>query len=61
MLGQLVGAQVTTCYGGRNRKCAEAFAKAGGKRAWSEIEAEMLNGQKLQGTNRQGQCGRTLS
>jgi glycerol-3-phosphate dehydrogenase (NAD+) len=40
---------VTTCYGGRNRKCAEAFAKAGGKRAWSEIEAEMLNGQKLQG------------
>merc|ERR1712003_585470 len=40
----------TTCVGGRNRKCAEAFAKAGGKRSWSEIEAEMLGGQKLQGT-----------
>jgi glycerol-3-phosphate dehydrogenase (NAD+) len=40
---------VTTCYGGRNRKCAEAFAKADGKRKWSEIEEEMLNGQKLQG------------
>jgi glycerol-3-phosphate dehydrogenase (NAD+) len=40
---------VTTCFGGRNRKCAEAFARAGGKRKWEEIEAELLNGQKLQG------------
>jgi len=40
---------VTTCFGGRNRKCAEAFARAGGKRSWEEIEAELLNGQKLQG------------
>lgn len=40
----------TTCVGGRNRKCAEAFAKAKGRRPWTEIEAEMLGGQKLQGT-----------
>jgi len=40
----------TTCVGGRNRKCAEAFAKAMGKRPWVEIETEMLGGQKLQGT-----------
>jgi len=41
---------VTTCFGGRNRKCAEAFAKAGPKADWDKIEADMLNGQKLQGT-----------
>ena len=39
---------VTTCFGGRNRKCAEAFAKKEG--TWDEIETELLNGQKLQGT-----------
>jgi glycerol-3-phosphate dehydrogenase (NAD+) len=39
---------ITTCYGGRNRKCAEAFAKGG--KTWDELETEMLNGQKLQGT-----------
>ena len=40
-------------YGGRNRKCAEAFAKAtasGKPTTWEELETEMLNGQKLQGT-----------
>lgn len=63
---------ITTCYGGRNRKCAEAFARevASGddiplnpqdednfidpeeacERKWEKIEAELLNGQKLQGT-----------
>lgn len=41
---------ITTCYGGRNRRCAEAFAKAGGKKSFDEIEQELLNGQKLQGT-----------
>ncbi|KAI8871597.1 glycerol-3-phosphate dehydrogenase [NAD+] [Ramicandelaber brevisporus] len=39
---------ITTCAGGRNRKVAEAFAKTG--RPFAELEKEMLNGQKLQGT-----------
>lgn len=41
---------ITTCYGGRNRKCAEIFAKNMGKESWEKIEKEVLNGQKLQGT-----------
>jgi len=44
---------VTTCFGGRNRKCAEIYAKCivdGSKKGWDVIEAEELNGQKLQGT-----------
>lgn len=40
---------ITTCYGGRNRKVAEAFVKRGGKQSWESLEAELLNGQKLQG------------
>ena len=38
---------LTTCYGGRNRKVAEAFVKTG--KSFDQLEAEMLNGQKLQG------------
>ncbi|XP_067891263.1 glycerol-3-phosphate dehydrogenase [NAD(+)], cytoplasmic-like [Heterodontus francisci] len=38
---------VTTCYGGRNRKVAEAFVKTG--KSIEVLEKEMLNGQKLQG------------
>uniref|UniRef100_A0A2K5JA06 Glycerol-3-phosphate dehydrogenase [NAD(+)] n=2 Tax=Colobinae TaxID=9569 RepID=A0A2K5JA06_COLAP len=38
---------ITTCYGGRNRKVAEAFARTG--KSIEQLEKEMLNGQKLQG------------
>merc|ERR1719265_1681398 len=41
---------ITTCFGGRNRKCAEAYVRAGGKKNWEEIEKDLLGGQKLQGT-----------
>ena len=40
---------ITSCYGGRNRRCAEAFVQGGGRRSFDEIEAELLDGQKLQG------------
>jgi glycerol-3-phosphate dehydrogenase (NAD+) len=41
---------ITTCFGGRNRKCAEIFARNKGAKSWDEIEVEQLDGQKLQGT-----------
>lgn len=40
---------LTTCYGGRNRKCAEEFIRTG--KSWHEIEKNLLKGQKLQGTS----------
>ncbi|WVQ85391.1 glycerol-3-phosphate dehydrogenase (NAD(+)) [Cryptococcus sp. DSM 104549] len=39
---------ITTCYGGRNRKCAEEFVRSG--QSFDYIEKKLLNGQKLQGT-----------
>lgn len=38
---------ITTCFDGRNRRCAEIFARTG--RSFDVIEAEELDGQKLQG------------
>lgn len=46
-------------YGGRNRKCAEAFVKT--KKPFAELEKEMLNGQKLQGTITAEQVHKLLS
>jgi len=39
---------LVTCLEGRNRRCAEAFAKTG--KPFLQLEEELLNGQKLQGT-----------
>jgi glycerol-3-phosphate dehydrogenase (NAD+) len=51
---------ITTCYGGRNRKCAEAYTRRRVSSSsigvdecetmWNDLEKELLNGQKLQGT-----------
>jgi len=38
---------ITSCLGGRNRRCAEAFVKE--KKPFDELERDMLGGQKLQG------------
>jgi glycerol-3-phosphate dehydrogenase (NAD+) len=43
-----VGDLIASAYGGRNYKCAVEFVKSG--KDLSVIEAELLNGQKLQGT-----------
>jgi glycerol-3-phosphate dehydrogenase (NAD+) len=40
---------ITSCFGGRNRKVAEAFVREKGK-SFEDLENELLGGQKLQGT-----------
>ncbi|GAA5986115.1 hypothetical protein JCM10908_006415 [Rhodotorula pacifica] len=37
-----------TSFGGRNRKCAEAFVRSPEK-SFEQLEEELLNGQRLQG------------
>ncbi|XP_059965517.1 glycerol-3-phosphate dehydrogenase 1-like protein isoform X3 [Mesoplodon densirostris] len=49
---------ITTCYGGRNRRVAEAFARTG--KTIEELEKEMLNGQKLQGPQTSAEVYRIL-
>lgn len=51
---------ITTCFGGRNRKVAEAYARNGGKRSFDELEAELLGGQKLQGVLTAGEVFQVL-
>ncbi|OHT09130.1 NAD-dependent glycerol-3-phosphate dehydrogenase family protein [Tritrichomonas foetus] len=43
-----IGDLIATSYGGRNHRCALEFAKTG--KDFEVIEAELLKGQKLQGT-----------
>ncbi|XP_072235838.1 glycerol-3-phosphate dehydrogenase 1-like protein [Leuresthes tenuis] len=49
---------ITTCYGGRNRRVAEAFVRT--SKSITELEAEMLNGQKLQGPQTSAEVYRIL-
>uniref|UniRef100_A0A8C8SYH8 Glycerol-3-phosphate dehydrogenase [NAD(+)] n=1 Tax=Pelusios castaneus TaxID=367368 RepID=A0A8C8SYH8_9SAUR len=49
---------ITTCYGGRNRRVAEAFARTG--KSIEQLEKEMLNGQKLQGPQTSAQLSHIL-
>ncbi|XP_025769436.1 glycerol-3-phosphate dehydrogenase 1-like protein [Puma concolor] len=49
---------ITTCYGGRNRRVAEAFARTG--KTIEELEKDMLNGQKLQGPQTSAEVYRIL-
>lgn len=39
---------ITTCYRGQNRRIAETFVKTG--KTMQELEKDLLNGQKLQGS-----------
>ena len=51
---------VASCYGGRNRRVAEAFAREGGQRAMEEVAEDLLGGQKLQGALTAGEVHSVL-
>jgi len=42
----------------RNRRCAEAFVRAAGSKTFEEVEQELMNGQKIQGT---GTCKEVMN
>lgn len=50
---------VTTCYGGRNRRCCEAYVKSG--KSLETLEQELLGGQRLQGPHTAQQVIQMLS
>lgn len=42
---------ITTCFGGRNLRCAAEFTRRGGRKntSWDDVERDLLNGMKMQG------------
>ena len=50
---------IVTCFSGRHRKVAAAHSETG--KPFSQLEAEMLNGQKLQGTHTAQEVHQILS
>eukprot|EP00199_Chlamydomonas_sp_CCMP681_P003552 CAMPEP_0119101462 /NCGR_PEP_ID=MMETSP1180-20130426/509_1 /TAXON_ID=3052 ORGANISM="Chlamydomonas cf sp, Strain CCMP681" /NCGR_SAMPLE_ID=MMETSP1180 /ASSEMBLY_ACC=CAM_ASM_000741 /LENGTH=154 /DNA_ID=CAMNT_0007085587 /DNA_START=1 /DNA_END=465 /DNA_ORIENTATION=- len=51
-MGCGIGDLLATCYGGRNRKVAEAWTQmqvAGNPASFADLERDLLQGQKLQG------------
>lgn len=51
---------IATCYGGRNHRVAEEYAKRGGKETFDQLEVELLKGQKLQGVLTSGEVQAVL-
>ena len=39
-----------SCSTDLERRCAEAFVRAGGSKTFEDIEGDLMNGQKIQGT-----------